>query len=669
MSLADGHGGTVTVTILPKMWSLEGVATSSVEHAAGTTTHVKAYELDFLNLRSTRAACHEVVASLAKVTGVGEAKLIESCPPPKTQAAISAVVGSPFADLIALMNLADKSGVRRTDESFTGLLDRAFTRLLTQERFLRALEPLLFKARPRYIETTGVLTSPKGRLHDKSLMLSQFTGQPWVTATFDDLTMDTPVLQVVNSALHVVASDRLPAAIRALNSKVEVRAVQFARHLTHVSRLPRERALLVGERLWLSALERQWQPVVEAALDVLRRYGPTPADGADSSDSFVVHVFSEKFWEQVLHESLNVAFRDIRLSADASPGEGIQAPGPWRQRPQPNQSQSNTTTLPDFMFRDGARVVLADAKYKRPRGISAQDGYQLFAYSHLASLDGATSEFGALIYPGNPSTDPRQDEWWRRPHDDYALWSIQLPFPNPHDLATAEAWSRYIARTARAVRDLVAEWTPAPRTAAHEGVVRQRLSELKAIAATLPPQTLDASRKRLKGALGEPCWSSLDKAVQTMAATAEYVGFILGDDADFSGPVLGLLAPVEALLHGLVIEPAGRAHPEVPSLQGPRTFGQILEMLFNAASGGNGPASSAIREVLHSNNVPLGQVCEAVDRMRDLKNNYRNPAAHKEVLNGQHWREVYDVVVGARPGFLAELTDLLRSSSANCADV
>jgi len=71
-----------------------------------------------------------------------------------------------------------------------------------------------------------------------------------------------------------------------------------------------------------------------------------------------------------------------------------------------------------------------------------------------------------------------------------------------------------------------------------EEVLGQRLAELGAIGVTLSPQTLDASTKRLKAALGDLCWSCLDGDAQTMVARAEHVSFFLGSDADFSGRVL-----------------------------------------------------------------------------------------------------------------------------------
>jgi len=448
----------MTVTILPKMWTPRLDVIRTLTHEPGAITHAVAYERDFLRLVTSTAAVSGILSSLAEVSGVGQAQLLGTCAPPEGRHQGTPALGSPFAELLTLASIAERSGVRRDEGPLTGRLDKGLTRLLMHERFLRLLEPMLFRARPRYVESTEELTAPKGRLHDKSLLLAESTGRPWVVSTFDDLTMDTPLLRVVLAALGAVSGDRLPNTIRALSPQVGMRAIQFAHHLAPVTQVSREHGLILGERLWLSALERQWRPVLDAAVEVLRQYGPTPADGNDNSDSFAVHVFTEKFWEQVLHELLTAAFGEVRLSADRSPGAGVVAPAPWMPPPGIGSTTGDSDTYPDFMFRAASRVIVADAKYKRTRRISAADGYQLFSYSHLATLDGKSSELALLLYPSQPGALRAQDRWTRRPAGDYALQAVRIPFPSREDLATSQAWGRYIAKNAAALRDLADEW-------------------------------------------------------------------------------------------------------------------------------------------------------------------------------------------------------------------
>jgi McrBC 5-methylcytosine restriction system component len=460
ISLGDGANGTLTLTILPKAWASTAGALRQVEHKPGTTTHAVAHELDFLHLTSTPDAVSTVLLNLTAIAGVGETQLLEGCPsPPERPSAAASVEGSPFGDLLDLFHIANRSGLSLTDDMFMGGPARAFSRVLTYERFLRLLEPVLFRARPRYFERTTVLSAPKGRLNDEGLLVCEATGQPWVLATFDDLTMDTQLLQVARAALHTIVADRLPKGIQVLGGHVDRRAVQLARHLTHVTPIHREHALILGERLWLSSLDRNWQPVLEAGLGVLRQYGPTATEGTDDVDAFVVHVLTEKFWEQALAEVLITAFGDVRVSADRAAGAGVNSLRPWQPSTSVNLPSGSEATYPDYMFRGGVNIVVGDAKYKLTRNIAAQDGYQLFAYSHLAALEGQASNVAVVLYPRRPGSEPAQVPWQRRPDGKYRLWVVQLPFPSRDDMRTSNAWTDYIFRTAARLNELAQEWS------------------------------------------------------------------------------------------------------------------------------------------------------------------------------------------------------------------
>lgn len=110
------------------------------------------------------------------------------------------------------------------------------------------------------------------------------------------------------------------------------------------------------------------------------------------------------------------------------------------------------------MFRFGTRMVLADAKYKASAVLDASDGYQLFAYSHLASLDAAPPDMGLVLYPAPPRSDPRQQQWTRLPDRKFPLWLVSLPFPARTDVRSQAAWNQYISQGASALRALASEW-------------------------------------------------------------------------------------------------------------------------------------------------------------------------------------------------------------------
>lgn len=457
VALDDGHGGAVTITILPKVWAPIAKATRSVAHPPGATTHVTVYELDYLCIASTASATGALLRHLSTVSNPGEVDLLASARRPDRERPAESHKGNPFDGLFDLVNVANRSGVRSDESDFAHGLDPAFTRVVTFQKFLSVVEPLLMRARPRYVEATEALRAPKGRVHDRSLLLAEATGVPELTVTFDDLTMDTPLLRVVKAALHVIASERVPAFLRVLAARVDVQATQFAKHLTPVATISREAAAQAAPRVWLPALDQQWQPVVDLAVEVLAGRGPTPTNDTSTTEAFVAHVFTEKFWEQTLAAVLERVFGRVSVSADKSAGPGVKAPTPWVRA---HGKAIGSGTYPDFMFQSGVDVVLADAKYKRTRKIDAGDGYQLFTYSHLATLDGRASRYALLLHPAASGVTASQERWARRDDPSYPLWTVHLPYPSAEDLRSTARWHRYLDCTAAALKDLSHAWSP-----------------------------------------------------------------------------------------------------------------------------------------------------------------------------------------------------------------
>lgn len=458
--LPDGFGGALTVTVLPKPWARGGGATREISHSGGSTTHVVMYETEFASLRAAPAVCG-AVASAVTTLASEQADLLAVTGPPSRVVLADGVLGDPFHDLVDLMLLADKGRIDSRRTTFVGAFAPSFLRLLTQERLLDLVEKALFTARPRYSEFTESLRTPRGRLNEKSLLLSIATGVPQVESTFDELTMDTPTLRVVASALRVIASDRLPRQIAKLRPSVPLRATQLLRHFAGVTLVDRERAVLLSEQLWLGPLDRAWQAVVEAAVPVLRERGVVPAGTDLSTGAFAVHVQMEKFWEQCLEMALQSAFSTLAVSRDASPGEGVSVPAPWGvPMDHDDETEPRTERFPDFMFQAGRRVVLADAKYKLHRGsaLSSQDGYQLFAYSHLALLGGRSSDVAVILYPGRAGHPASQAELARMRMQDHPLWLSTVPFPSRNDVQSQATWSAFIARLSSTIRDLSVSW-------------------------------------------------------------------------------------------------------------------------------------------------------------------------------------------------------------------
>ena len=303
-----------------------GGATREIVHAPGATTHLVMYETEFAAVLSANEVLGEFVVGVSSLAK-RHADLLAVATPPAAVVPGNEIAGSSFRELIDLMLLADRVRLDDGRLAFEGDVAPSVWRLLVQERLLGVVDGLLFRARPHYAEHVETLVVPRGRLTEKSLLLSHAIGLPRVESTFDELTMDTPVLRVVASALRVVASDHLPRRIAALRPTVQSRAVQLLRHLSSTTLIERELAILTAERLWLGSLDRAWQPALDAALPVLRERAVLPEEGETSGEAVGVHVRMEKFWEQCLQVALETAFASVAVSREGTPGEGMSVSG------------------------------------------------------------------------------------------------------------------------------------------------------------------------------------------------------------------------------------------------------------------------------------------------------------------------------------------------------
>ncbi len=465
--LPDGAGGRVTVTVLPKPWSSEGRAIQDYVHSPGSTTHVVVYETDLAAICTSVESIGALAVSLAAVAQQQADLLTLGSPSTDALCAPQGHV-DPLSALIDLMLLVERGSLMDSPLTFEGAFAQTLLRLITHERLVTAVEGLIFRVRPRYAERTETLSIPRGRLSAKSILFSMETGTPLVECTFDELTTNTPLLQIIASALTVVATDRLPPKIAVLRPTLQARSVHLLRLLAGVTLIERERAILAAERLWVGPLDHIWKPAIDAAVPVLRDWAIAPEGGTDSTDAMLIHISTEKFWEQCLELALTTAFGAVAVSRDKQAGEGVSVPAPWVQKSVGDNApeEEDTKSFPDFMFRTGRHVVVADAKYKLAASgaPSSSDGYQLFAYSHLATLTNQPSDLAVILYPTRAGRRPSQLELVRMRDDSYPLWLAQLPFPTRSDLSSQRTWAAYVAQLAATTRSLSADWASRPTT-------------------------------------------------------------------------------------------------------------------------------------------------------------------------------------------------------------
>lgn len=455
--LPDGAGGQLSVTVLPKPWASRGQATREHTHTASQTSHLVLYEGELVAVSSTRDVAGSIALGLNDVART-QAGLLELGAPAKESVTEPAAEGDPFTSLLELSLLVERSSLKSKDGGFEGGFAPAVLQLLAFERLVREVEKILFRARPRYSETTEMLTMPRGRLSAHSLMLSHASGIPRVLSTFDELTMDTALLRVIRAAVRVVAGTRLHPKIRALRPGITVRAAQLLPFFHTVRPIHRAEAAASGKKLHLGPLDRPWRAALDSAIPVLRERDVSPIDGSERSDVICISVSSEKVWEQCLEGALATTFNEVSVNREGNLAVGVRALLPWTR--DGSEAGTEASAAPDFLVRNGKALAVLDAKYKiRSRlSVDSSDGYQLFAYSYLTQVHERTPDFVAILCPVRRGQRPAQTEYARQPEAKLPLWVASLPFPERSDVKDAAHWRAYGSRLAAQLEEFATSW-------------------------------------------------------------------------------------------------------------------------------------------------------------------------------------------------------------------
>ena len=491
-------------------------------------------------------------------------------------------------------------------------------------------------------------------------------------------------------------SDATPASPEAtlVRERVERFNAVLARPALSESRSAAREALVRGsdehliERVEARLRRREvgnpepYQRLLDLVLE-LRNHGPTGGTG-DGEWSFYDEAFDTRLFELwCLHELAQAISRALAVNPPHLPPrwEGGGLTFRWErpagvlelhyQRSPGNVGTGRTSRwlrtdtqkvirgVPDFIVRSVGseareeRLAIVDAKLKQRVGPPTEELYKVLGYFDNFGLD--DSPRGAILYHAPQEQDPLtyayEDEGRRG-----RLIATALNPSDEHQVAEG------LAPVAEMILGLLAIPAAPPTNGSTESeevrVVQRRLTELRAQTAHLSPQTVDASKRRLVAALGGECWQALDDDTRTMLATAEHVGFLLGEDADLSGPVLGLVSAMETVLDARLLKVATRSHPGVLGFQKRQTLGQTINMLTNALDGNSGAASEALRMTFATEAIAPGPLRVTLDALSEVNTSYRTPAAHKEVLSPQHWHDAYTLIITGR-ALLPELVAVL----------
>ncbi len=178
-----------------------------------------------------------------------------------------------------------------------------------------------------------------------------------------------------------------------------------------------------------------------------------------------------------------------------------------------------------------------------------------------------------------------------------------------------------------------------------------------------PPEALETTNGHLRATVGSD-WDKVGPRVGRMLVSASHFGVSAPSGADLSGPVLGLCAGVERLLHETWVDPALAT---AGLAAGNWTLGRLLHHLTQAteATVPLKPAAAAVREALRAGaeaaGIDVDQFASLVPRLQDMRVRYRNRAAHEGLLDAAVWYDAYAAVLLGDTGLVPSLLRLPTS--------
>jgi len=304
-------------------------------------------------------------------------------------------------------------------------------------------------------------------------------------------------------------------------------------------------------------------------------------------------------------------------------------------------------------------LVLLDPKLRQRATGAAEEIYKLLGYFEQYGLHGQGA--GALLLYG---TDDRVTEY-ETAQKGRMLETTVDPARSAATLTRAWAALARLALGAVGLQSLPTPHDPhrdsasaseASEEANEDRAQRLAVFQLAALAQQVGDAALMPWRSQLETAF-PGTWTVLGDDTQEMCATAVYLGNVLTDGRDFSGPVLGLAAAAEKLLHEHVLGPAAQIEPNVATQ---RMLGQVLEMLrFALGATNTTPRIAAVRTTLNQLRVDKVEMGSVVTGLATLNRDYRRAAAHRELLPRSTWIDCYRLaLVGPEP-LLPRLASLM----------
>lgn len=287
---------------------------------------------------------------------------------------------------------------------------------------------------------------------------------------------------------------------------------------------------------------------------------------------------------------------------------------------------------------DSNRIVVIDPKLRQRDRAPAEELYKVLGYFENFEIHPPR---GALL-TYTTSAEAQRPVVFSDGEAGRLVWTALNPAADA--AATDEAFGEVVETILDALG-----YEPPPYAAAStdfESTLAGVRSSLASWAATHSIE-IAPSLERMRTLLGEDCWSALTEEERTMLATADTLGYQLDRTGDFSGPVIGLSAAVESVLHRSLIAPVFTVD-ELAKSKNYKTFGSQL-WAVREACGDDASKEPRIREHIIARGFAVADLLAMTAQTGDLStlnSRWRIPAAHRSVLTQDEWRASYKMVVG-----------------------
>lgn len=447
--LASDADSSLAVVAYPKFWQVAPTSRKVIWPDGMNHLAIAAGELDIIELEARADRLLLLDRPVQRVGGIAESLVVPVNGRRNTLEERSSTPNvDPLSALLGVESLMRRVGSGGMLPVDSGLVAPHFRepllRPLLYSYFIKEVEAVVRRARREYVWAEEVLPVLLGRPDPSSLLVNAATGWPRVRCRFQDFTRATPTLMSICAALELIADDGVVGSAGAvLVGDVRDEAIRLRRLLADVPSMNRTlaaRAAVDARRIggaW------EWGRALEFAAGVL---WPDAGLNLGEDDRAVeIAIDSSRVWELVLlaiFRSAGLEVFDLNSSAVTPFSVGRPWIGLGVQPPRP-----------DLLVGTGDAWYVLDAKYKAVAGTPAIDDlYQMFAYSHLGSLNlqGAVAGFG-LVYPTrgpltrcDPVTHPRS------PDGDVELAIYRYRYPTIRECR--RDWVKYVNEQATSAR-------------------------------------------------------------------------------------------------------------------------------------------------------------------------------------------------------------------------